>query len=1151
MRRMSFHRPVPLRGNRVRRTAAVVVGSCKTALVLAASPVADVLVIPIYAQSPPPQYIAKVWQTEQGLPQNSVNAILQDRKGYFWVGTFGGLARFDGERFTVFSPADSRGFGSARILHVAESRSGDLWIGTVDGGLTRLRDGVAVTYTTRDGLPSEFVGSVREDREGTVWINTARGVARFVGPRLEAYHTHRGVPVTEFLRQERHGGAMWFRSGNQVVRIGADGSVASLKEPGAWRVREAPDGSIWLAAAEEYRLVRYYRGVFSNVDLPPPRLKITHNYPLLSIADDGVDGNVLVIVPAGLIRISSATSIIAPEPLPWPSDDAAKVRRLWADHEGNLWVGTIASGLIRFRRAPLTAYGSREGLADVGFNAVFQDREGVTWLGGDVLYRSDGHGFHLVPGVTNLRAIAQTRDGDLWLGGYGGLQRWRAGVLIRVPTDSIIVRAIYEDRRGTLWVGALMEDGPGGLYRRRGDRWEQVPGITDVRDIMEDRDGVLWVGGLQGLWRVRDGKADLYNHEQGLANDAVYDVVSDSSGSLWVATYGGGLNRFRDGHFKAITSKEGLPNNMLVQVHEYRGQLWVSSNQDIFRLDLKQLNDFLDGRVSAILPVTYGIAEGMRSSECNQGSPAIFEAPDGRLWFATLRGVVAVDPTAGVLTPPPVVLEEARADTLTLTPNGTASIPPGHNTLDFRFTALSFSAPEKVRFRYRLEPFDTSWVDAGTRRSVRYTNMAPGDYSFRVIAANSNGVWNETGAGARFTLRPRFFQTNWFRAVSAMLLLSLLWTAHRFRIRQLQEREKKFREMVESIPAVAFVTEADGRRAFWNRRWAEYTGVPVEQSLRDGWQQAVHPNDLTRVLDKWQTAVAAAEPVDYEARVRGSDGVYRWFRVRATPLRDHGGKVTKWCGVATDIEDRKRADELQSELAHIDRVTMLGEMAASISHELKQPLTASLINAQTSLRWLRREEPDLYEASAAIERIVQDGTRATEIIDRLRALYTKAPTVREAVNLNEAVRDMAVLLRDAANRYAVTIRTHLASTLPDINADRVQLQQVLMNLMLNGIEAMNDTGGVLTVISEMDDDTVRISVSDTGVGLPAVNDGRVFDAFFTTKPHGSGMGLSISRTIIESHGGRIWATGNDGRGATFHFSLPIATEATAMIGSEP
>jgi signal transduction histidine kinase len=256
-----------------------------------------------------------------------------------------------------------------------------------------------------------------------------------------------------------------------------------------------------------------------------------------------------------------------------------------------------------------------------------------------------------------------------------------------------------------------------------------------------------------------------------------------------------------------------------------------------------------------------------------------------------------------------------------------------------------------------------------------------------------------------------------------------------------------------------------------------------------------------------------------------------------------------WCGVGTDIEDRKRAEELQSELAHMDRVTVLGELAASISHELKQPLTASMINARTSLRWLRGEEPNVPEAREAIERIVQDGGRATEIIDRLRALYTKTPVSREPVNVNNVVREMTMLLRDEANRYAVSIRTDLASTLPDVTADRVQLQQVLMNVMLNGIEAMNETGGVLMIMSAMDDGRVQISVSDTGVGLPAESVGRMFDAFVTTKPHGSGMGLSISRTIIESHGGRIWATANDGRGATFHFSLPIATEATAMVGS--
>jgi PAS domain S-box-containing protein len=958
--------------------------------------------------------------------------------------------------------------------------------------------------------------------------------------------------VGEFLLQERSG-AMWFRSGSQAVRFGTDGRVTGMNAPGAlsaWRAGETRDGAVWLASPEGYRLVRYVGGTFSDVDLPPLERHAEEGRASLALTNDA-SGNVVVVVPRGVIRIAGADSIGAPEPLPWPSKDAVMSGRALVDREGNVWVGTLASGLIRFRRAPLTAYGSREGLSDGVFTVVFRDREGRSWWGGDSLYLFTGRGFRRVPGVTNLRAIAQTRDGDMWFGSYGGLHRWRSGVLTHIPFPAPVVRAIYEDRAGTLWVGALLEDKPGGLYRLRDGKWEQVPGILDVRAILEDGAGGLWVAGVRGLWHVRDGQTTLYDHERGLANDGVMNVVREPDGTLWLATYGGGLTRFRDGQFKAITRKEGLPNDMLVQLYERRGQLWVASNQNIFRFELKQLNDFLDGRASAIVPVSYGVAEGMRSSECNGGSPSIFEAPDGMLWFATLRGVVAVDPAAGDHAPPPVVLEEARADTLTLAPNGRTVVPPGHNNLDFRFTALSLSAPEKVRFKYRLEPFDTSWVDAGTRRTAHYTNMAPGDYSFRVIAANSNGVWNETGAATRFTLRPRFYQTNWFRALAALMLLTLLWMAHRVRVRRLEEQEKKFREIVESIPAVAFVTDAAGQRAFWNRRWVDYTGMPVEQALGDGWQQALHPDELTRVRDKWRRAFTAGEPLEYEARLRRSDGVYRWFQVRATPLRDHGGRVTKWCGVATDIEDRKRADELQSELAHVDRVTMLGEMAASISHELRQPLTASLINAQTSLRWLNREQPDVHEASQAIGRIVQDGTRATEIIDRLRALYTKAPTNREAVNVNEAVREMTVLLRDTANRHGVTIRTRLATDLPAITADRVQLQQVLMNLMLNGIEAMTETGGVLTITSAMDNERVNVSVSDTGVGLPTEDAARLFEAFVTTKPHGSGMGLSISRSIIESHGGHIWASANDGRGATFHFALPVAAEATAMTGSEP
>jgi signal transduction histidine kinase len=250
-----------------------------------------------------------------------------------------------------------------------------------------------------------------------------------------------------------------------------------------------------------------------------------------------------------------------------------------------------------------------------------------------------------------------------------------------------------------------------------------------------------------------------------------------------------------------------------------------------------------------------------------------------------------------------------------------------------------------------------------------------------------------------------------------------------------------------------------------------------------------------------------------------------------------------WYGTSTDIEDRKRAEQLQADLAHINRVTTMGELTASLSHELKQPIAAAITNANTCLRWLKRDQPDLEEACAAAKRIIGDQKRAADMIERLRSLYKKSPPNRESVEVNEIIREMVALLRGEANRYAVSMRADIAAGLPRITADRVQLQQVLMNLMLNATEAMKETGGILTASSQLHgDNQLLISVSDTGVGLPSENAHQIFDAFFTTKTQGSGMGLAISRSIIESHDGRLWATANDGRGATFHFTLPAAAE---------
>ena len=357
----------------------------------------------------------------------------------------------------------------------------------------------------------------------------------------------------------------------------------------------------------------------------------------------------------------------------------------------------------------------------------------------------------------------------------------------------------------------------------------------------------------------------------------------------------------------------------------------------------------------------------------------------------------------------------------------------------------------------------------------------------------------------------------------------------------LQKSEDRLRLAIDTIPALVWSARADGSVDFVNQRWEEYTGLSLEEGLGWKWGETVHPDDIERFVREWRTTVASGEPMRTEVRVRGADGEYRWFLVRNVPLRDENGNIVKWYGSSTDIEDRKRAEQLQADLAHINRVTTMGELAASLAHEIKQPIAATVTNASACLRWLNRDQPDLDEIREAANRIVEDGKRAGDIIDRLRSLYKNSPPQRELVEVNEIVHEMVTLLRGEANRYRVSIRTDLAADLPRIAADRVQLQQVLMNLMLNGIEAMKETGGVLTVKSQLDQDgRLTISVHDTGVGLPAEKADQIFSAFFTTKPQGSGMGLAISRSIVESHGGRLWAVTNSGRGATFHFTLPTA-----------
>ena len=468
---------------------------------------------------------------------------------------------------------------------------------------------------------------------------------------------------------------------------------------------------------------------------------------------------------------------------------------------------------------------------------------------------------------------------------------------------------------------------------------------------------------------------------------------------------------------------------------------------------------------------------------------------------------------------------------------------PGQRIVLFAHAGLWYVQPFVDRPYTAIQPNSKwrNWTHLGTQYAALLVdpNYQP---PVNTVALPSTG--NGVIAVAMVNGRPEFWQTWWFLLTATLTSAAIVAAYFVQRIVLLRSQEQRLREVIDTMPAMAFLTRPDGHCTFVNKGWIEFTGLTAEQMAGPDWRTVVHPHDVHQVINKWREALHSGRILEHETRIRrAADGAYRWFLMRAVPLRDKNGKILKWSGAATDIEDRKQAEQLRAELTHVNRVSTMGELVASIAHEILQPISASTLNGQVALRCLQGEPPNVAKAGEIASAIVRDGHRAAEIIDRLRLLYKKAPSQRELVAVNGVVSEMVEMLRGEAREHGISLRTDLNDDLPLTWADRVQLQQILMNLMLNAIEAMADTGGVLLVKSQWDGiRVIEISVSDTGPGLPPGKADQLFEAFFTTKARGSGMGLSISKSIVEAHGGRIWARGNDGRGATFYFTLPWAAE---------
>jgi signal transduction histidine kinase/ligand-binding sensor domain-containing protein len=1020
------------------------------------------------------QYGHTAWRIEDGVFAGTPNVMAQTTDGYLWIGTQAGLMRFDGVRFISWRPPEGSELPSSRINSLLGGRDGSLWIGT-SMGLARWRNGNLINYSDAPGS----IMAILEDRAGTIWIaranlyDTKGPLCKVADTGVQCYgrDDRIALPYAVALANDRLGN-IWLAGGLMVTRwqaSSADTYVSAGLNPaeifnGVLALAGRPDGSLWVGlvhAGKGGGLQQLAQGAwkpFITPEFDGSTLKVTK-----LLVDR--DGSLWIgTLSRGIYRIqgNKVEHFLSSDGL---SGDA--VSGLFQDREGNIWIAT-SRGIDNFHDLRVASFSTRQGLSADQVNSVLASRDGTVWIGNyslDVLRSGKISSIQSRNGLPGreLTSLLEDRAGRLWVGVDQDLTVYEHGKFRKIPTHdgSPIggVRAMTEDVNGSIWAATWTPANRSRLLRIQDYRIREdfsSPQLPLANALAPDPHGGVWLGFASGgLARYRDGQMELFPLNLSPHDGPVHGLLVNPDGSLLAAT-ASGLVGWQNGKMESLTVRNGLPCDVIYAlIRDKNATLWLYTACGLIAIPNAELQRWLE---SPDVTVKFRLLDGFDGAQpmSTVFRPNATQSPDGRLWFANESVVQMIDPAHMDGNPivPPIHVEEVTADDKTYdTSSGLRlRLPPLVRHLEIRYTALSFVAPAKVLFRYKLEGLDRDWRDVGNRRQAFYTNLAPGNYRFRVTASNNSGVWNEAGTFLDFSIAPAYYQNTWFRVTCVAAFVVLLWCIYRLRVRSMHQRS-------EQLALVNAKLEAQ---------------IAERKEAQDALRQA------------------------------------------------------------------------QADLARASRVSSMGELTASLAHEIRQPIAAAITNSNTCLRWLTRDQPDVEEACAAASRMVQDGKRANEIVNRVRLLFQKDTLQRELVDLNEIIREMTLLLHSEAMKFAVLVRTELAADLAQVTGDRVQLQQVLMNLMMNSIDAMKDVDGTRELIIESRRDEngqVLISVSDTGLGLPPQQADNIFNAFFTTKTHGTGMGLRISRSIVESHGGRLWASDNSPRGATFQFTLPATVAA--------
>lgn len=775
------------------------------------------------------QYVLEQWNTDTGLPQNSVSCFKQTRDGYLWFGTQEGLVRFDGARFTVFDPANTPEMFSRNIACLHEDTDGTLWIG-IGGGVLRYRDGVFKFLTDKDSLSD--VQSILRARDGTLWVATFNGLTR-IRPGKDVLET---IPAKEvkgrFARrffEDRDGNVYaGMMSGLSILKNGEFvpiGPPEIFEKNAVSCFAQTPDGTLWIGLTEG-GLARFRNGVF---DLVSEKEGLVGRFTTALHADPS--GTLWAGTEKGLFRLNEGgfEKFSDSEKL-----GTSKVLAIETDREGCLWVGLDAVGLFRLRDGKFRTIGPNDGLGgEIAFSLI-GTRSGDAWVATELglARRHDGKWMKVgsQEQFQGVSALLEDKDGTVWISASSGLWRFSEEKLSRFEFPGrdkpVAIRRIFISQDGTFWVN--LENG---LYVLRNGELKHFTEIGIQRGIgfngfangfHEEPDGTMLISSFNGVLRIKGEKIEFLKPPE---ITPMRDFFKDSKGVLWLASLNG-LWRFDNGNFKKISTREGLFDSTAWTIQEDEaGFFWMSCNKGIFRVPRADLMAVADGRAKMVRCTSYGTADGMKNRECNGGAPGGWRFPNGEIWFSTVKGVAIINP-AEIKTnpvPPPVVLERFTVDGKDVPCNGYSDIDPGTLKVAFDYAGLSLISADRVRYRYKLDGFDREWVEAGTRRMAYYTNLPPGNYTFKVMACNNDGVWNETGASVTFRLRPFFYQTWLFYGLCGIGLISLGGAGYGLRVRGLKARERRLvglvnertralREEKEKLTDAYTVIQADNER---------------------------------------------------------------------------------------------------------------------------------------------------------------------------------------------------------------------------------------------------------------------------------------------------------------------------------------------------